>query len=292
MSERSCESALGGTAATLAAETVGPPLVCDSAFLLLDELADGAAEAGAPAAEPVEAGPACAGVLGCGELAGGFGARNFTHRTITAIESSDAIRIRISPDNSFFFCGSLTNAPLSVSRSCWRERPPQCSDARRWFRLCRERGRIRTSAKADGSARAVSIPAKSRAARQTAQSLRTHISNTSARSGSSPQTTATHTPYKYAAPRARLSRSTSAPPVWCLARCLHPQSFAHCPFALTPSAAATGLLSTPQNPLAPRCSLDESPRPIRSRFPRDGRAPSRAAAAGCGCAPLRRQAPS
>jgi len=34
------------------------------------------------------------------------------------IESSDAIRMRISPDNSFFFCGSLTNAPLLASRCC------------------------------------------------------------------------------------------------------------------------------------------------------------------------------
>jgi hypothetical protein len=60
----------------------------------------------------VSAGEVIAGLLACGTFAGGFGAKNLAHSKITAIESIEAIRMRISEESSFFFCGSLTNEPL------------------------------------------------------------------------------------------------------------------------------------------------------------------------------------
>ena len=60
----------------------------------------------------VAAGAVIAGLLACGKFAGGFGAKNLAHSKITAIESIEAIRMRISEESSFFFCGSLTNGPL------------------------------------------------------------------------------------------------------------------------------------------------------------------------------------
>ena len=65
-------------------------------------------------AEFVEvAGAVTAGLLACGTLAGGFGAKNFTQSKITAIERSEATRMRISEESSFFFSGPLTDVPLS-----------------------------------------------------------------------------------------------------------------------------------------------------------------------------------
>jgi len=60
----------------------------------------------------VVAGAVIPGLLACGKFAGGFGAKNLAHNKITAIESIEAIRMRISEESSFFFCGSLTNEPL------------------------------------------------------------------------------------------------------------------------------------------------------------------------------------
>ena len=57
-------------------------------------------------------GAVIAGLLASGEFTGGFGAKNLAHNKITAIERIEAIRIRISEESSFFFCGSLTNEPL------------------------------------------------------------------------------------------------------------------------------------------------------------------------------------
>jgi hypothetical protein len=59
-----------------------------------------------------EAGAVTAGLLACGKLAGGFGAKNLAHNKITAIERIDAIRMRSSEESSFFFSGALTNEPL------------------------------------------------------------------------------------------------------------------------------------------------------------------------------------
>ena len=58
------------------------------------------------------AGDVIVGLFACGKFAGGFGAKNLAHNKITAIERIEAIRIRISEESSFFFCGSLTNEPL------------------------------------------------------------------------------------------------------------------------------------------------------------------------------------
>jgi len=64
------------------------------------------------AAGLVPAGAVIAGLFACGKFAGGFGAKNLAHNKITAIERIEAIRIRISEESSFFFCGSLKNVPL------------------------------------------------------------------------------------------------------------------------------------------------------------------------------------
>jgi hypothetical protein len=60
----------------------------------------------------VAAGDVIVGLFVCGKFAGGFGAKNLAHNKITAIESIEAIRMRISEESSFFFCGSLKNVPL------------------------------------------------------------------------------------------------------------------------------------------------------------------------------------
>ncbi len=70
------------------------------------------AEEAGEVAEFVAAGAVIGGLFACGTFAGGFGAKNLAHNKMTAIESIDAIRIRISEESSFFFCGSLTNEPL------------------------------------------------------------------------------------------------------------------------------------------------------------------------------------
>ena len=69
-------------------------------------------EEGELAAGFVAAGDVIAGLFACGKFAGGFGAKNLAHSKITAIESIEAIKMRISEESSFFFCGSLTNEPL------------------------------------------------------------------------------------------------------------------------------------------------------------------------------------
>jgi hypothetical protein len=67
---------------------------------------------GEVAAGFVPVGAVIAGLFACGKFAGGFGAKNLAHNKITAIERIEAIRIRISEESSFFFCGSLKNVPL------------------------------------------------------------------------------------------------------------------------------------------------------------------------------------
>jgi hypothetical protein len=112
---RSCASAFGGALGMFVGEiTLAMPAVG------LFVPAGGGFVEGVPEREeelPVIA-PLETGALDFGAFSGGFGARNLIQSTITAIESSDAIKMRISPDSSFFFCGSLTNAPLLASRCC------------------------------------------------------------------------------------------------------------------------------------------------------------------------------
>jgi hypothetical protein len=109
---RSSSAAFGGIAAALEAEMLvaTPGAVCE--FCL-----PGVAEEEVEAPEAEVAGFAFAGALigglfACCEFAGGFGAKNLAHNKITAIERIEAIRMRISDESSFFFCGSLTNEPL------------------------------------------------------------------------------------------------------------------------------------------------------------------------------------
>jgi hypothetical protein len=105
---RSCASAFGGIAAALE----GPiPVATPAGVEALDLLADARGEPEVVAGVAA-AGAVIAGLLACGKFAGGFGAKNLAHKRITAIESIDAIRMRISEESSFFFCGSLKNVPL------------------------------------------------------------------------------------------------------------------------------------------------------------------------------------
>ena len=99
---RSCASAFGGIAAAFeGAIPVATPAGVD-ALDLLAEVVAGAAAAGAVIAV----------LLACGKFAGGFGAKNLAHSKMTAMESIEAIRMRISEESSFFFGGPLKNVPL------------------------------------------------------------------------------------------------------------------------------------------------------------------------------------
>src|ERR1700675_4574783 len=107
---RSCASAFGGMAAAFEGAI---PVATPAGVAALDLLAAVAGEtkvvAGAAAA-----GAVIAVLLAWRKFAGGFGAKNLAHSKITAIESIDAIRMRISEESSFFFCGSLKNVPLCL----------------------------------------------------------------------------------------------------------------------------------------------------------------------------------
>src|SRR5258708_35729912 len=105
---------------------------------------------------------------------------------ITPKESSEATRIRSSGVNLSFSPGALTSAPqfskLSLQLNSLASLP-----------ISPEPGHIQICARADGSAAAVSIPAKSPALRHIAQSPRRLSPNTSAQSGNFPQTKPTKT---------------------------------------------------------------------------------------------------
>jgi|SRR5580692_3048708 hypothetical protein len=109
---RSCSAAFGGIAAAFegAIPVATPGGVC--AFGLPGVVEGEGEEPEVEAAGFVAAGAVIGGLFACGKLAGGFGAKNLAHNKITAIERIEAIRMRISEESSFFFCGSLTNEPL------------------------------------------------------------------------------------------------------------------------------------------------------------------------------------
>src|SRR5580704_13903553 len=71
--------------------------------------------------------------------------------------------------------------------------------------------RNQTFATEDDTAATASNPSTTPASHRTAQSLRTYTSNKSVRTGSSPQTKPTSTPYKYAPPPTPLSRQRTVP---------------------------------------------------------------------------------
>jgi hypothetical protein len=107
---RSCASPFGGIAAAFeGASPVATPAGVGVFELLPDVEGDVGDDV---AAEFVPAGDVIVGLFVCGKFAGGFGAKNLAHSKITAIESIEAIKMRISEESSFFFCGSLTNEPL------------------------------------------------------------------------------------------------------------------------------------------------------------------------------------
>src|SRR5260370_22952917 len=147
---------------------------------------------GGEVAGPGVGGAFCAGRLACVGRTGGLGTKNFAHRMITPKERSEATRIRSSGVNLSFCPGALTSAPqfskLSLQLNSLASLP-----------ISPEPGHIQICARADGSAAAVSIPAKSRAPRQIVQSPRRHSANTSAQSGNFPQTKLTSTLCRIAA---------------------------------------------------------------------------------------------
>src|SRR6266852_1593892 len=177
---RSCESFFTATLTAVAGAIVsGAAGACDGF-------------AAGTVAGPGVAGALCAGRLACGGRTGGLGPKNFAHRMITPKESSEATRIRSSGVNLSFCPGALTSAPqvsrLSSQLNSLASLP-----------ISPEPGHIQICARADGSAAAVSIPAKSRAPRQIVQSPHTHNANTSAHSGNFPQTKPTSTLCRIAA---------------------------------------------------------------------------------------------
>src|SRR5438445_12468964 len=170
---RSCESLFTAMLAAFVGAIVdGGAVACDGA-------AGGVAGPGV-------AGALCAGRLACVGWMGGFGPKNLAHRMITPKESSEATRIRSSGVNLSFCPGTLTSAPqfskLSLQLNSLASLP-----------ISPEPGHIQIFARADGSRIAVSIPAKSRALCQLAQSTRRHSANTSAQSRNFPQTKSTGT---------------------------------------------------------------------------------------------------
>src|SRR6266403_1397480 len=161
---------------------------CESLFTAMLTAVAGAIVAGAAFAReafaagevagPGVAGALCAGRLACVGRTGGLGPKNLAHRMITPKESSEATRIRSSGVNLSFCPGALMSAPqfsqLSLQLNSLASIP-----------ISPEPGHIQICARADGSAAAVLIPAKSRAASQIARSPRRHSANTSAQSGTS-----------------------------------------------------------------------------------------------------------
>src|SRR5713226_4062093 len=177
---RSCESLLTAIFAACAGAIVaGAAVACDG-FAAAGVAGPGVAEAVA------------AGRLACGGCTGGLGPKYLAQRMITPKESSDATRIRSSGVNLSFCPGALTSAPqfsrLSPLLNSLASLP-----------ISPEPGHIQICARADGSAVAVSIPAKSRALRQIVQSPRRHSANTSAQSGNYLQTKSTSRLYRIAA---------------------------------------------------------------------------------------------
>src|SRR5882724_11887928 len=177
--------------------------------------ADGCAvaAAGVELTGPGVAGAVWTGRLACGNWAGGFGPKNFAHSKITPTDSSDATSIRSSGVNLSFCPGKLTNAPHSVRQQSGRQESPH-SLRLTCFPISPEPGRIRIAARADGSAAAASVPATRRGLDRSDQWPRTHTANTSARSGSSPQTESISRLCRIAVQTGQLSRMRFAGFAW------------------------------------------------------------------------------
>jgi hypothetical protein len=62
----------------------------------------------------VLAGAVSVGLLACGGMEGGFGAKYLAQSKITTMDSSEASTMRTSWLSLLFFNGSLTNGPLPV----------------------------------------------------------------------------------------------------------------------------------------------------------------------------------
>src|SRR5208282_1703453 len=73
-------------------------------------------ESGFPPSAAVGAGTEIPGLFACGCATGGLGLKYFAHTRITAMDSSDAARMRNSGVNLSFSC-MVTNVPLCGYRS-------------------------------------------------------------------------------------------------------------------------------------------------------------------------------
>ena len=69
---------------------------------------------------PGFAGALAAGLFGCCEAGGAFGAKNFAQAIITTIDNNEATKMRNSGRRPLLFCGSLTNVsrPSSPAHPC------------------------------------------------------------------------------------------------------------------------------------------------------------------------------
>src|SRR6266513_1033967 len=158
---------------------------------------------------PGVAGPGVAGAVCPGRLAGvgwtgGFGPKNFAQRMITANDNSEATRIRSSGVNLSFCPGALMSAPQSRELSVRL-------NLLAFLPISPEPGRNQICARADGSAAAASVQAKSRAPRQTFQWPRRHSANMSVRIDNFLRTRSTNTFCRTAARAAPRAQESSAP---------------------------------------------------------------------------------
>src|SRR6267378_8579322 len=175
---RSCESPL---TAMFDADAIFAGAAAACGWLAVDDVAGPGVE-----------GAVTAGRLACDGCTGGLGPKYLAQRIITPKESREAARIRNSGVNLSFCRGALTSAPQSSELSLQLNSLASLP-------ISPEPGHIQICARADGSAAAVLIPAKSRAPRQIARSPRRHSANTSAQSGNFPQTKPTSTLCRIAA---------------------------------------------------------------------------------------------
>src|SRR5437879_5812158 len=191
MMVRSCESFSAAT------------FTCFAGAMVADAAAGCDGFAAGDVAGPGVAGAVCAGRLVCVGGICGFGPKNLAQRMITPKDNSEATRIRSSGVNLSFCPGTFMNAPQSSE-------PSLQMNSSASLPISPEPGHTQICARVDGSGAAASAPAKSRAPRQIVQWPRRHTANTSAQSGSSPQTELTNRLCRIAAratPRGQESRA-------------------------------------------------------------------------------------
>src|SRR5436309_11538372 len=173
MMVRSCESLFAATYTCLAGAMVAAAAAGCDGFAAGD------------VAGPGVAGGVCAGRLVCVGGICGFGPKNLAQRMITPKDNSEATGIRSSGVNLSFCPGAFMSATQDVKLL-------MRLNSLASLPISPEPGRNQICAKEGGSAAAASARAIFRAPRQIVQWPRRHSANTSAQSGSFPQTELTN----------------------------------------------------------------------------------------------------